>query len=262
MSAVVQSWHRVAVLARNTLREAVRNRLLYNLLLFAILMIVSSIALAKLHLGYPDRIYRDVGLSAIALFGALIAIFVGINLVNREIEQKTIYTVLATPLSRWEFLAGKYVGMAALLLVQVSTMALCFLTVLWFRNSEISAGLFQAIALIYVELVLVTALALFFSSFTGSYLAGMFTIAFWIVGHLLADLRSFGEHSDLEGLRSFTEALYWTLPNLDRLDLKGEAASGLTVDAGRVAFAGAYAACYSLGLLIAAAFVFRRRDFT
>ena len=107
MSAVVQSWHRVAVLARNTLREAVRNRLLYNLLLFAILMIVSSIALAKLHLGYPDRIYRDVGLSAIALFGALIAIFVGINLVNREIEQKTIYTVLATPLSRWEFLAGK-----------------------------------------------------------------------------------------------------------------------------------------------------------
>ena len=243
MTPLFQPLKRVAVLAQNTLREAVRNRLLYNLLFFAILMIASSVALAELHLG------------------ALIAIFVGINLVNREIAQKTIYTLLSKPLYRWEFLAGKYAGLVGLLAFQVVVMTLCFLGVLWLQNAEITAGLFQAIGLIYAELALVTALALFFSSFTGSYLAGMFTLAFWIAGHLLADLRSFGAHSEVEGLRALTEALYWTLPNLDRLDLKSEAAAGLTLDTGRVIAAGAYAACYSLGLLLAAAFMFRRRDF-
>ena len=261
MTPLFQPLKRVSVLAQNTLREAVRNRLLYNLLFFAILMIASSVALAELHLGDRDRIYRDVGLSAIAFFGALIAIFVGINLVNREIAQKTIYTLLSKPLYRWEFLAGKYAGLVGLLAFQVVVMTLCFLGVLWLQNAEITAGLFQAIGLIYAELALVTALALFFSSFTGSYLAGMFTLAFWIAGHLLAALRSFGAHSEVEGLRALTEALYWTLPNLDRLDLKSEAAAGLTLDTGRVIAAGAYAACYSLGLLLAAAFMFRRRDF-
>lgn len=261
MTAMQASLNRVAVLAQNTLREAVRNRLLYNLLFFALLMIASSVVLAEMHLGYRDRIYRDVGLAAISFFGALIAIFVGINLVNREIAQKTVYTVLAKPVRRWEFLAGKYAGLAALLAIQVAAMTLCFLGVLWLQHAEITPGIFQAIGLIYAELALVTALALFFSTFTGSYLAGMFTVAFWIVGHLLVDLRAFGEHSEIAGLRSLTETLYWALPNLDRLDLKAEAAAGLTLDAGRVLGASAYAACYSLGLLLAATFVFRRRDF-
>ena len=111
---------RIWVVALNTFREAVRDRLLYNLLFFAALLIGSSIVLAKLHIGYDERIYRDVGLAAIAFFGVLIAIFVGINLVHREISLKTVYSMLAKPVHRSEFLIGKYLGLVVLLALERS----------------------------------------------------------------------------------------------------------------------------------------------
>jgi ABC-type transport system involved in multi-copper enzyme maturation permease subunit len=257
----VSALRHIGVFAANTFREAARNKLLYNLLLFAILMIASSVGFAELHLGYRSRIYRDFGLSAIALFGVLIAIFVGINLVNRELAQKTVYTMLAQPVRRHEFLLGKYVGLLALLAVEVAVMSACFFAVLWAYRSGIDAPLFVAVGFVFVELALVTAVALFFSSFTTPYLAGMFTVALWVAGHLLADLRAFGEHTELEGLRALTQALYWVLPNLDRLDFKSDAAAGNPIGFARAAWALGYAALYSSALLAAAALLFRRRDF-
>lgn len=257
MSGLWRTW----AVAENTFREAVRDRLLYNLLLFAALMIGSSIVLAKLHVGYDERIYRDVGLAAIALFGALIAIFVGVNLVNREISLHTVYAMLAKPVHRHEFLLGKYLGLVVLLAIEVTLMSALFLALLWFKDSAVTAGMGAAIALIFLELSLVTAVALFFSSFTTPYLAGMFTVALWIIGHLLADLRAFGEQSGAEAFRPLTEALYWSLPNLDRLDLKAEAASGQPIEAARVAWAALYALLYSSALLAAGVLLFRRRDF-
>jgi ABC-type transport system involved in multi-copper enzyme maturation permease subunit len=252
---------RIWVLAQNTYREAVRDKLLYNLLMFAALMIGSSVLLAQLQIGKDERIYRDVGLGSIAFFGVLIAIFVGINLVYREISTKTVYTMLSKPVRRWEFLLGKYVGLLSLLAVEVAIMSACFLGVLVWKGSDFSLGLVWAIALIYLELALVTAIAMFFSSFTTPYLAGMFTVALWIVGHLLGDLRSFGQHTDIVGLRELLEALYWTLPNLDRLDFKADASAGNPIEAGRALMAAAYAVLYSLGLMVAAVGLFQRRDF-
>ncbi|MCP5069368.1 MAG: ABC transporter permease [bacterium] len=257
----MNSLHRIWVLSQNTLREAVRDKLLYNLLIFAALMIASSIVLAQLHLGDSDRIYRDMGLSSIAFFGVLIAIFVGINLVHRELSQKTVYTMLAKPVRRWEFMLGKYFGLLTLLALEVGIMSLCFVGVLVIKGSAVYSGLFWGISLIYLELALITAVAIFFSSFTTPYLAGMFTVALWIIGHLLADLRSFGAKSDLEGMRVLTEALYWTLPNLDRLDLKAAAAAGTPIETARVFFAAAYACIYSMLLMSGAVLLFQRRDF-
>lgn len=258
---MIRAMLRVETIAGSTFREAVRNKLLYNLLLFAILMIASSIFLADLHLGYKIRVFRDVGLSAIALFGALIAIFVGINLVYREISQRTIYTILAKPVRRWEFLVGKYVGLTVLLLLEVAVMTAGFLAILWTQESPIEIELLYAVGLIFVELALVTAVALFFSTFTTPYLAGMFTVGLWITGHLLADLRAFGAQTDVASMRPLTEFLYWFLPNLDRLDLKSEAAEGIPIDAARVLWATLYGALYSLTLLLASVALFRRRDF-
>jgi len=255
------SLQRVGVLALNTYREAVRDKLLYNLLMFAGLMIASSILLAQLQIGKDERIYRDVGLSAIAFFGVLIAIFVGINLVYREISTKTVYTMLSKPVRRWEFLVGKYAGLLSLLAVEVAIMSACFLGVLVWKGSDFSIGLVWAIGMIYLELALVTAIAIFFSSFTSPYLAGMFTVALWITGHLLADLRSFGQHTDLTGLRPLVETLYWTLPNLDRLDFKADASAGNPIELSRVGMAALYAVLYSSGLIGAAMLLFQRRDF-
>jgi ABC-type transport system involved in multi-copper enzyme maturation permease subunit len=257
----VNGIQRTWAVAENTLREAVRDKLLYNLLLFAALMIASSIVLAKLHIGYDERIYRDVGLGAIALFGALIAVFVGVSLVHREIALATIYSMLAKPVRRHEFLLGKYLGLCVLLAIEVALMSGFFFGVLWIKGSAITAGMLWAIALCFLELSLITAVALFFSSFTTPYLAGMFTVALWIIGHLLADVRAFGQQDGAEAFRTLTEALYWALPNLDRLDLRAEAASGRAIEAARVGFASLYAASYAAALLVAGVLLFRRRDF-
>jgi ABC-type transport system involved in multi-copper enzyme maturation permease subunit len=256
------SWlTRTSVIAVNTVREAVRDKLLYNLLLFAALMIASGILLAQIQIADDTRIYRDVGLSAIALFGALIAVFVGINLVHREISTRTIYTMLAKPLRRWEFLLGKYLGLVALLALEVAVMSAFFALVLVSKGSALEPALGWAILMIWCELALLTAVAIFFSSFTTPYLAAMFTVALWIIGHLLADLRLFGQNADMPGLRQVTEALYWTLPNLDRLDMKADAAAGITLESARLGWAGLYTALYSGSLLLAAMLLFQRRDF-
>ena len=257
MNAMLRVW----VLAQNTYREAIRDKLLYNLLLFAALMIASSVVLAKLHHGYDARIYRDVGLSAIAMFGALIAIFVGINLVYREISQKTVYAMLAKPVRRWEFILGKYMGLVSLLALEIVIMSAFFLSVLWYKESAWEWQMLYAIGLIFMELSLITAIAIFFSSFTTPYLSGMLTVALWIIGHLLADLRAFGLQKGSEAIRPLTEALYWSLPNLDRLDFKAEAAAGEPIALAQVGFAAVYALLYSGALLMAAMLLFHRRDF-
>ncbi len=257
----MKSLGRIWVLASNTYREAVRDKLLYNLLLFAALMIASSILLAQVQIGKDDRIYRDVGLSAISFFGVLIAIFVGINLVHKELSTKTVYTMLAKPVRRWEFLLGKYVGLLTLLAVEVAIMSACFLGVLVWTGANFEMGLVWSIVLIYCELALVTAIAMFFSSFTTPYLSGMFTIALWIIGHLSTDLRAFGSKSEMPGLKELLEALYWTLPNLDRLDIKADASAGRPIELARVAGAALYAWLYSLVLMSGAIVLFQRRDF-
>ena len=118
-----------------------------------------------------------------------------------------------------------------------------------------------AILFIFMELALITAVAIFFSSFTTPYLAGMFTVALWIIGHLLADVRDLGLQPGSESIRPLTEALYWSLPNLDRLDIKAAAADGQTIEAARIAGAALYAACYSGALLMGGMLLFQRRDF-
>ncbi len=251
----------IKAVAMNTYREAVREKLLYTLLMFAGLMIASSIVLVKIHLGYDERIYYDVGLAAIALFGSLIAIFVGINLVYREINSKTIYTMLAKPMRRWEFLIGKYLGLVGLLALEIVLMSALFLAVVWFQKGTFPAELLYAIVLIFVELVLLTAIAIFFSSFTTPYLAGMFTVSLWIIGHLLADIREFGNLPDSEAIRPLTEALYWGLPNLDRLDIKGLAADGIPITLKDLWMNIAYGLSYASLLLFSATQLFRVRDF-
>ena len=257
----MNSVQRIWVLGQNTFREAVRDKLLYSLLLFAALMILSSVVLAKLHLGYDERIYRDVGLSVIAMFGALIAIFIGINLVYREISQKTVYAMLAKPVRRWEFMLGKYLGLVTLLALEVGIMSSFFLLVLLYKGSPGEWSLVWAILFIFMELALITAVAIFFSSFTTPYLAAMFTVALWIIGHLLGDVRNFGLQPGSEGIRPLTEALYWSLPNLDRLDIKAIAADGKPIEALRIVSATLYAALYSGALLMGGMLLFQRRDF-
>jgi ABC-type transport system involved in multi-copper enzyme maturation permease subunit len=251
---------KVVSIALNTFRENLRDKLLYNLLVFALLMIGSSLLLMRLTLGEFHRLLLDVGLGSINIFGVLIAIFVGIGLVSKEIEKKTIYTIVSKPVARYQFLVGKYLGLILTLFVNTLIMAAGLLLVLLAQDVPIESMLFKALGLIFLEFMVITAVALLCSTFTSATLSAIFTLATYVIGHLTADLKAFGEKMD-EGMRVVANGLYYVLPNLERFNLKGNVIHHTEVPATDLFLIVAYGLTYVLFLLVSASIIFQRRDF-
>jgi ABC-type transport system involved in multi-copper enzyme maturation permease subunit len=251
---------KILSIALNTFRENLRDKLLYNLLIFALLMIGSSILLMRLTLGEFHRLILDIGLGSINFFGVLIAIFVGIGLVSKEIDKKTIYTIVSKPVARYEFLLGKYAGLLLTLLVNTAVMAAGLLAVLWLQEVPIHPVLFKALATIFLEFMVITAVALVFSTFTSATLSAIFTLALFVIGHLTADLKLFGQKMDALG-RGLLDGMYYLLPNLERFNLKGHVTHQLDVAASDLLLIAAYGMAYTALLLILASAIFQRRDF-
>lgn len=251
----------IAVIALNTFRENLRDKILYNLLLFALLLIGASMVLGELTIAEKKKMVFDIGLAAINLVGVVIAVFVGIGLVSREIERRTVYTIMARPINRPQFILGKYCGLALTLLVNITIMLAVYLITLWVNQVELHIGVLQAVALIYVELLLVTAIALFFSTFSSATLSATMTLGLYVVGHFTADLKALAEKSPQAAVKAVTTALYYLCPNLEALNLKGEAAAGLAMGASYLTLTTAYGLLYAAALVTGACFVFQRRDF-
>lgn len=251
---------KVLSIALNTFRENLRDKLLYNLLVFALLMIGSSLLLMRLTLGEFHRLLLDVGLGSINIFGVLIAIFVGIGLVNKEIEKKTIYTIVSKPVARYQFLIGKYLGLTLTLFVNTLIMAGGLLLVLFAQDVPIESMLFKALGLIFMEFMVITAVALLCSTFTSATLSAIFTLAIYVIGHLTADLKTFGEKMD-EGMRAVVTGLYYILPNLERFNLKGNVIHHIEVSGTDLLLIVVYGLTYVAFLLMSASIIFQRRDF-
>jgi len=249
------------VVAGNTFRETIRDKILYNLVLFAVLLIGASVLLGTITIGEQARIVNDLGLAAINLVAVIIAIFVGIGLVTKEIERRTIYTILARPITRVQFVLGKYMGLGLIVMVNVTIMFGMFLGTIWLTGNVIHGSLFQAVELILVETLLVMAMALFFSTFSSSTLSATMTLGLYVIGHLTSDLRGIAEKSQSQLTEAALTALYYVCPNLEMLNVKGQAASGFLVEAGYQATATAYGLLYAGLLLTGACLVFQRRDF-
>jgi ABC-type transport system involved in multi-copper enzyme maturation permease subunit len=252
---------RVFAIAVTTLREAVRSRLLYTLLLFAILLILSGVFLSSLSYVETQRILQDMGFAAIRLFGVAIAVFVGVGLIYREVDRRTVYTILSKPLSRAEFLLGKFAGLVLTIWMQMAIMVAAFALVSVCTGAPLTGAHAAAFALIGAELALMVAIATFFSAFTTPMLASFFSSGLWIVGNLTRSLRDIGAHSDLEAVRTATRWLFYALPDLEGLNLTIEAAHGLPVAASDVWLPLVYAAGYAAVVLTAGVAIFERRDF-
>ncbi len=251
---------KVLSIALNTFRENLRDKLLYNLLIFALLMIGSSLLLMQLTLGEFHRLLLDIGLGSVNVFSVLIAIFVGIGLVSKEIDKKTIYTIVSKPVARFEFLLGKFFGLTFTLLVNILIMTAGLLAVLMAQSVPIEAVLFKAIGLILLECMVVTAVALLCSTFTSATLSAIFTLAIYVIGHLTADLKAFAQKMDGIG-RNVLEGMYYLLPNLERFNLKGHVTHQLDVPLNDLALIVAYGMAYTAFLLLLASVIFQRRDF-
>jgi ABC-type transport system involved in multi-copper enzyme maturation permease subunit len=253
--------HCLITVAVNTFRETVRDKILYNLVLFAALLIGASVILGTLTIGEQARIIYDLGLAAINLVAVVIAIFVGIGLVSKEIERRTIYTLLARPITRGQFVLGKYLGLALIIMVNVGVMFAMFLATVFFSGYSVHASLFQAVELIVVEALLVMAIALLFSTFSSSILSATMTIGLYVIGHLTGDLKLIAEKNSTASVKALMTALYYVCPDLETMNIKGQSAAGIPVDLGFQAMATGYGLLYTGLLLAGACLIFQRRDF-
>lgn len=249
------------VVAQNTFRETVRDKILYNLVFFALLLIAASVLLGTLTIGEQARIINDVGLAAINLVGIIIAIFVGIGLVTKEIDRRTIYTILARPITRTQFVLGKYCGLVFIGGLNIAIMFAMFLSTIWLSGNVVAGALFQAVELMLVEVLLVTALAMFFSTFSSPTLSAIMTLGFYVIGHLTGDLKGIAARTKNPLTESIMTVLYYVCPNLEWLNIKGQAASGVPVSVEYQVAASAYGLLYAGLLLFGACRIFERRDF-
>ena len=263
----------IARVALSVFRESVRDRILYSIVVFAVLLMAASYLLGQLTAGQDLKIIKDLGLASIATFGLFIAVFIGIGLVSKEVEKRSIYALLSKPIRRTEFILGKYCGLVLTLVVNVAVMTLAFYAVMVFLDWRLDPltgtwsvpptdpRMLTAIALIVVELMLVTAIALFFSTFSTPFLSAGLTLGLWVIGHFNADLRNFEGVVDSPAAVWLARVLYYVLPNFGAFDIKAQVVHGQPVAISYVGLVALYGLTYVVLVLTAATMIFSRRDF-
>lgn len=267
---------RIGLVAWHVFKESVRDRVLYGIAAFAALLVAVSLLIGQLSAGEDVKIVKDLGLATIEVAGLLMTVFIGVGLVSREIDRRSIFSLLAKPVDRWELVVGKYAGLVLTLLVNVLAMAAALYLVLAYLDWQslpverrawdapaCDPRLMVAVVMIVLELALLTAVALFFSTFSSSGLVSIvFTIGVYVSGLFSADLRGFGDIVDVSStVAAVVGAIGWIVPAFSAFDVKAEVVHGFHVPARLVWLNLAYAALYITGLLAGAVALFSRREF-
>jgi ABC-type transport system involved in multi-copper enzyme maturation permease subunit len=254
---------RAGIVALNTFREAVRDRVLYSLVFFALLMMVAAIVVGQISIGIEESVIVSLGLSAISVIGLLISIFLGVALVSKEMEKRTLYALLAKPVRRWEFLLGKFGGLVLTLTVNTAAMALGLLLVMLYVKHSLErsdAVVLVAVYFILLKLALIVALALLFSCYTTPLLAILFTAGLYIVGLYVQELRNLPVDVMSPGTSAFTKWLSYLLPNFENFNVMALAAHRRAVPGALILQNTSYAVVYCTMVLAAASVVFSRRN--
>jgi Cu-processing system permease protein len=254
---------RAGVVALNTFREAVRDRVLYNLVFFALLMMAGAVLVGQISIDIEQTVIVSLGLSAISLIGLLIAIFLGVALVSKEMDKRTLYALLAKPVRRWEFLLGKFGGLLLTLAVNTAAMALGLLLVMLYVKHSLESSdtvVLVAVYFILLKLALVVALALLFSCFTTPLLAILFTVGLYIMGLYVQELRNMPVEVLSPAMAAFTKWLSYLLPNFENYNVMAMAAHGRAVPWVLIEQNTLYTVVYCTIVLTAAAAVFSRRN--
>ena len=266
---------RIGLVAWHVFKESVRDRVLYAIGAFALLLVTASVVFSQLTAGQDLKIMKDFGLATIEVAGALMTVFIGVGLVAREIERRSIFALLAKPLPRWEFVVGKYLGLVLTIAVNVWAMAAALYLALGWQSWASPLGvraswpapamdlrLMIPIAMITLELALLTAIALFFSTFSSSALISVvLTVGIFIAGLLSADLRGFNDSVDAPIIGSVVAAVGWIVPAFSAFDVKSQVVYGLPLGPGFVLHTIGYALAYASAMVGAAILVFRSREF-
>ena len=264
---------RIWSVAHNTFVEAIRDRILYSLLLFAVVMILSSLIFADISVEQYNKVVKDLGLTAISLIGIIISIFLGMGLVHKEIEKKTVYNIFSKPVRRYEFILGKYLGLVFTLFINTVAMAVVlFLLVLYIEN--IHAGViefyygghfysqfFKALYFEFLEFIVVIAIVLVFSSFTTPVLSALFAFFLFTIGRFSSDILLLAEQVKSPAVNFISKLVYTVIPQLEKFDIRSAAVYGGEVSTRLVVDTTGYALLYALALLVLSVTIFSNRDF-
>ncbi len=262
----------IVTIAINTFREAIRDKILYSLLIFTVIVIAASVFLGRLTIGQDQRVIKDIGLASMSLFGVLIATFVGTSLVHKEIRKKTIYTIISKPIHRYEFILGKYFGLLLTIFIELSIMTVVLLAVimshkLMFAESLVRvepigyALLLRAIVLIFLELMLVTSIAILFSTISTPALSAFFTLSIYAIGHLTVDLRELGAAMESGLLKGLCSLCYYLLPNLENFNIRAEMVRDVFVSSRFMFYSIVYGVLYMSSVLLISVLSMERKQF-
>jgi ABC-type transport system involved in multi-copper enzyme maturation permease subunit len=258
---------RIWAIALNTFREAARIRVLYGILVLVLASNLVAVFVGELSQHDADRFARDIGLAGISLFGSLTAIFLGVFLLYTEVQRRTIHAIVCKPISRWEFVVGKYTGMAVVLSVLVGVFAVAMLGMLVWQQTGVSAGVVKAVVLSWLEVITVAAIAIFFSSFSTPFLSGIFALGMWVIGRLTPDLEA-ATRAAAPWIRITTRVALEIVPDVHLFAVSGRTLDGSAVSVhgdfvpwSYVALAADHGLGWTVALLALAAVLFHRRDF-
>jgi ABC-type transport system involved in multi-copper enzyme maturation permease subunit len=250
----------VWVIAENTFKENVRNRVVGVILLVAVGLILLSSVVSQWSLEQQVKILKDFGLVAVSIFGLLIAMFVGVRAFHQEIERKTIYMLASKPITRWQIIAGKYAGLAATIILNVLAISMCLLAVNFFVEGRVAWSLIPAIGLIALEVLLIVAWSIFFSTITSSILSSIMTFVIYVMGHMVSDMMLYTKlHPDSPGAGLLT-VIHAIVPNLDNFNIKTAVVEGLSLPPNTIVYAVLYGMAYIVLVLTLSAIIFHRKE--
>ena len=256
--------HRILTIALGAFKESVRERVLYNLVVFAFLMIGAAILMGSISVGVERIILVNLGLSAISVFGLMIAIFIGIGLVSKEIERRTIYNILSKPVTRAQFILGKYAGLLVTLFVNTAIMTAGFYVALAIQSGSLTSSDFSLLVAIYfilLQLAIVVGVAIFFSCVSTSISSAVFTFCLFVIGNFSSDIRWFGRGSGSPFLEKATAVLYYILPNFGDFNVIDQVAHSVRISGIAIMANTCYALLYIAILLSCAILIFEEREF-
>ncbi len=250
----------IGVLAISTFRETVRDRIFYLVAVFGFVMLASTAVVSPLTIGAQEKIMSDVGLAAMTIFGLLVVVFVGSNMVRKEMEKGTILTILSKPVSRRQYLWGKFLGLSLTQISMITVMGLLFLLMTFISPGEFSFRYLPVIYLTFLEMILITAVVILFSTCVSPVLSAVLTLGVFIIGHLSESIRDFGIMQGTAFQAKTTQVIYYLVPNLEVFNVRGTVVHGASVGLDHMLMATLYGLAYSGLLLIIAGSVFSKRE--
>ncbi|MFC1730220.1 ABC transporter permease [candidate division KSB1 bacterium] len=250
----------ITTIAVNTFKETVRDKVLYSILLFALGFALVSTIISGWSLDQEEKVIQNFGLVIIALFSLVISIFIGIGLVYKEIEKKTIYTIAAKPIARSQFIVGKYIGLLLTLIIVIALMAAGLLLICWLYAGVFNPWLLFAVGMMFFEMAIIIAFALFFSTFTSPVLSGILSIFVFAAGNFSADVKTLGAGVEYGALQPALDFVYYIVPNFELLNYQMHAVHGLPLNVWEVLIGIFYSIAYICVVLFFTVLIFRNRD--